>query len=85
MHIAAGLNKKSIIIINFPSARDLYLPALKELNIPDQDWLYPQNVHLHQDEDGDLVKQLNYKNIEKAFNGEVYPYWGNSFLELIVE
>jgi hypothetical protein len=85
MHIAAGLNKKSIIIINFPSAKHLYLPALKELNIPDQDWLYPQNVHLHQDEDGDLVKQFTYKNIEKAFNGEVYPFWNDSFLELLLK
>lgn len=84
MHVAAAFDKKSIIIINFPSARDLYLPALKELNIPDQDWLYPQNVHLHQDEDGELVKQFTYNNIEKAFNGEVYPYWNNSFLELIM-
>lgn len=84
MHIAAGLNKKSIIIINFPSAKNLYLPALNELNIPDQDWLYPQNVHLHQDEDGALVKELNYKNIEKAFNGEIYPFWDDSFLELIL-
>lgn len=84
MHIAAGLNKKSIIIINFPSAKTLYLPALKELMIPDQDWLYPQNVHLHQDEDGELVKQLTYDNIERAFNGEVYPFWNDSFLELFI-
>ena len=83
MHIAAAFNKKSIIIINFPSARDLYLPALKELNIPDQDWLYPQNVHLHQDEDGELVKIFSYDNIERAFNGEIYPFWNDSFLELV--
>jgi hypothetical protein len=82
MHIAAALSKKSIIIINFPSAKHLYLPALKELNIPDQDWLYPQNVHLHQDEGGELVKQFTYTNIEKAFNGEVYPFWSESFLDL---
>jgi hypothetical protein len=85
MHIAAAFNKKSIIIINFPSAKHLYLPALKELTIPDQDWLYPQNVHLHQDEDGELVKQLTYNNIEKAFSGEIYPYWNSSFLELITD
>jgi hypothetical protein len=83
MHVAAALNKKSIIIINFPSAKHLYLPALKELTIPDQDWLYPQNVHLHQDEDGELVKQFSLENIEKAFNGEIYPFWNDSFLELL--
>jgi hypothetical protein len=84
MHVAAAFNKKSIIIINFPSAKELYLPALKELTIPDQDWLYPQNIHLHQDEDGELVKELTYQNIEKAFNGEVYPFWKDSFLELLL-
>jgi len=83
MHIAAAFNKKSIIIINFPSANHLYLPALKELDIPDQDWLYPQNVHLHQDEDGELVKKFTLENIEKAFNGEIYPFWSDSFLELL--
>lgn len=83
MHIAAAFNKKSIIIINFPSAKHLYLPALKELNIPDQDWLYPQNVHLHQDEDGELVKIFNCDNIERAFNGEIYPFWNDSFLEIV--
>lgn len=83
MHIAAAFDKKSIIIINFPSAKNLYLPAIKELTIHDQDWLYPQNVHLHQDEDGELVKQLSLKNIEKAFNGEIYPFWNDSFLELL--
>lgn len=83
MHIAAGLDKKSIIIINFPSAKNLYLPAIKELTIHDQDWLYPQNVHLHQDEDGELVKQLTLENIEKSFNGEIYPFWEDSFLELL--
>jgi hypothetical protein len=85
MHVAAGLNKKSIVIINFPSAKTLYLPALKELNIPDQDWLYPQNVHLHQDNEGELVKQFTYENIEKAFNGEIYPFWSNDFLNLILD
>ena len=82
MHIAAGFNKKSIIIINFPSAKHLYLPCLSEINLPDVDWLYPQNVHLHEDDDGELVKFLTYKNIEKAFNGELYPFFAEEYLNI---
>lgn len=80
MHIAAALNKKSIIIVNFPDANDIVLPCLKKMNIPDIDWLYPQNVHLHQDNDGLLVKKISYNNIEKAFNHELYPYFMDQFL-----
>jgi hypothetical protein len=80
MHIAAGLQKKSIIIVNFPSAKDIILPCLKKVNIPDIDWLYPQNIHLHQDYDGPLVKKLTYENIQKAFNGQIYPYFSDMYL-----
>ena len=80
MHIATGLEKKSIIIVNFPSAKDIILPCLKKVNIPDIDWLYPQNTHLHQDNDGLLVKKLTYENIQKAFNGEIYPFFQNNYI-----
>lgn len=85
MHIAAALGLRSIIIINFPSAKELYLPALKDLSIPDLDWLYPQNVHLHEDEEGELVKQLTYDNLERALAGEIYPFWSRDYLNLIYE
>lgn len=85
MHVAAALGTKSIIIINFPSAKELYLPALKDLPIPDLDWLYPQNAHLHEDEDGELVRLFTYENLEKAIKGRIYPYWDNRYLELINE
>lgn len=75
MHIAAGLNKKSIIIINFPKAYELVLPMLVRTDYPDVDWLYPQNVHLHQDNESHLVPQFSYTNLEKAFNGDIYPYF----------
>lgn len=80
MHIAAGLNKKSIIIINFPHASEVVLPCLKKVNTPDADWLYPQNIHLHQDNEGPLVKQISYDNIKKAFNHELYPFFSEQYL-----
>jgi hypothetical protein len=82
MHIATAFEKKCIIIINFPSAKELYLPCIKEIDIPDVDWLYPQNIHLHQDDEGQLVKKISYNNIEKAFNEELYPYYSEEFLDL---
>lgn len=83
MHLAIALGLKCIIIINFPNPKELYLPALKDLPIEDLHWLYPQAVHLHEDSDGELVKEFSYKNIEKAINGDIYPYWSDKYLNLI--
>lgn len=84
MHIAAALGLKSIMIINFPHADELYLPALKDLPISDLDWLYPQNVHLtEEDSNNELVPVFNYENITKAINGEIYPFWNDEYLKLI--
>jgi hypothetical protein len=83
MHLAAALNVKSIIILNFPPANQIYLPCLRDYNLPDIDWLYPQNVHLHEDDEGELVKQLSYDNLERAFQGEIYPHWSEKYLELV--
>jgi hypothetical protein len=83
MHLAAALDIKSIIILNFPSAKQLYLPSLKDYDLPDLDWLYPQNVHLHEDDEGELVKLLTYNNLDKAFHGDLYPYWSDKYLELV--
>ena len=81
MHIATALDLKCITIINFPSAKQLYLPRLKNYDLPDLDWLYPQNVHLHEDDDGELVKYLSYDNLEKAFAGDVYPFWKKDWMD----
>ena len=80
MHIAAGLGKKSIIIVNFPSAKDIILPCLSEVKSKELSWLYPQNIHLHEDDDGPFVKFLTYLSIEKAFNGEIYPFFSFEYL-----
>lgn len=82
MHIAAGLCKKSIIIINFPSSNKLILPCLRKTNVVDIDWLYPQNVHLHQEDDDTIfVNKLTLTNLEKAFDHQLYPFFSTKFIE----
>lgn len=75
MHIATAFDKKCIIIVNFPKTHEIVLPMLKRTDFPDMDWLYPQNTHLHQDEESYLVPKLSYRSIEAAFGGNVYPYF----------
>jgi len=84
MNLAACFDIKSIIILNIPNNHlDIVLPVLKDIKVPDMNWLYPQNVHLHQDGGSDMVPLFNYKNVLKALNGEVYPFWSESYLDLI--
>jgi hypothetical protein len=83
MNIAAALDLKSIIVVNVPDIKDLYLPVIQECSAEDMNWLYPQNVHLHQNGENELVKKLSVFNIKKAFNGEIYPFWSHKFLDLI--
>jgi hypothetical protein len=85
MHIAAGLNKKSIIIVNFPSAHQLYLPCLREVKSNELSWLYPQNVHLHEDDSSELVEFLTYNNIKRAFDGDIYPFFSDRYLNLSLQ
>lgn len=85
MHIAAALDLKCIVIINFPDANRIFLPTLKDIPQVESEWLLPQAVHLHQESDGPLVKQFSTDNLARAFNGEVYPYWDDRFLPLIHE
>lgn len=85
MHIAAALDLKCIVIINFPDANRIYLPTLKDIPQVESEWFLPQAVHLHQESDGPLVKRFSTDNLARAFNGEVYPYWDDRFLPLIHE
>ena len=86
MNLAACFDIKSIIIINIPiNSSDIVLPVLKDIRIPDMNWLYPQNVHLHQDNETEIVPIFNYKNLEKAINGEIYPFWSDDYLDLIYD
>ena len=84
MNLAACFDIKSIIIINIPiNASDVVLPVLKDIQISDMNWLYPQNVHLHQDNESKLVPKISYDNIKKALDGEIYPFWKEDYLDLI--
>lgn len=85
MNAAAALDIKSIIIVNVPTVDKLYLPQLHtNLRIVDDlCWLYPQNVHLHQDGENELVPSATCDNMKKAINGEVYPFWKDNYLDLI--
>lgn len=83
MHLATALGLKCIVILNFPHASNIFLPALKDVDVIESEWLYPQNVHLHQDNEGPLVKRLTPVNLEKALQGEIYPYWSRAYLGLI--
>lgn len=84
MNLAACFDINSIIIINIPiKASDVVLPVLKDIQMSDMNWLYPQNVHLHQDSHSDLVPKFSYDSLKKAINGEVYPFWKEDYLDLI--
>ena len=74
MHVAAAFDIKSIVIINFPCPKRMKLPYEKGVYLEDIEWLYPQNIHLHEDGGGGYAPYLSYDNVEKAFNGEIYPH-----------
>ena len=85
MHVAAAYECKSVIVLNFPAARKIMLPTLVDTNLIESEWLYPQNVHLHQDNAGPLVPRFSKDSLHAAFNGEVYPYFKKDWLHLIHE
>lgn len=85
MHIATALGLKCVVIINFPDPNLILLPTLTAINQPEEEWLYPQNAYLHQDLSGPLVPKLELKTLHQAFNGEIYPFWKDDYLDLIFE
>jgi len=85
MHAAAAFEIPSIVILNFPVARKIILPTITDTELIESEWLYPQNIHLHQDNAGPLVPRFSLKNLKKAYNGEVYPYFKDDWLPLINE
>ena len=84
MHMAAGLGLKSIVIIN-NTGNNIYLPRIKECDIPNSEWLYPQNVHLNTMCENPLVPVFSTENLSRAFNGEIYPYFSEDYLSLYFE
>lgn len=85
MHVATALGVKCIVILNFPKAAEIMLPTLKRTGCIESEWLYPQNVHLHQDDEAPLVRRFSLKNLERAVQGELYPFWTDRYLPLIWE
>lgn len=84
-HVAAALGLKIITVINFPEPEKIYLPTLKNIAQCESEWFYPQSVLLHQEGAGPLVPRYNLNNLERALNGEVYPYFGTEYCALIHE
>lgn len=80
MNIAAALGVDGIIIVNWPEVHELYLPHLVYSGIGDIEWLYPQNVHLHQDGENELVPKFSKNSLKAAIMGEVYPYWNDNLI-----
>lgn len=81
MHVAAALDIKSIVIINDPNCF-INLPKIKECEVPNSEWLYPQNVHLNKSGATQLVPKFNLQNLLFAFKGEIYPYWSEDYLQI---
>lgn len=82
MHLAAALGVKSIIIVNSPSPELLYLPKIKETEIPNLEWLYPQNVHLHTAGSNELVPFFSEDSLGDSLNEKSYPYFKDDFLDI---
>lgn len=85
MHAATALGVRCIVLINFPRAAEVMLPTLKNISLVESEWLYPQNVHLHQEDSAPLVPKFSLRNLERAVDGDIYPFWSREFLPLINE
>lgn len=84
MHLATALGLKVICLINFPHPDALMLPVLVSTNI-DEAWLYPQNVHVHQDVDSPHIPRATRNNLLRALQGGVYPYWSTEVASQLEE
>lgn len=83
-HVANALGVRTIVIINFPSPNDFMLPCLKNVDVVESEWLYPQSHVLHQDQDSPHWPKFSLRTLEMAYNGETYPYADPSpFLSLV--
>lgn len=85
LHVATACGLKVITIVNYPSARQLVMPNLRNSNFQEFEWMYPQHVHLHQDDSAPLVPRLTADSLSAALSGDVYPFWRDDWLHLINE
>ena len=80
MHIAAGLGVKSVILLNRKDSCNIYLPKIEEADIPDSEWVYPQNIHLSILNDNELIERFSLENLKRALNGNLYPYFSHDYI-----
>lgn len=85
MHVATALGIRCVVIINFPAADRIFLPTCRVTGQIEEEWFYPQHVHLHQENEGPLVHLATEDNFKRAFDGELYPFWRDDWLPLIHE
>jgi hypothetical protein len=83
MHMATALGLNCTIILNFPDPNLIFLPVMRNIDQIESEWLYGQNVHLHQDGEGPLVPAFTLRNLERAFHNEIYPFGSDAHLSLI--
>lgn len=64
MHVAAALQLPSAIVVNIPDPELIAFPY--QSYAPAIDWLYPQNIHLHEDRRGGSVALVSYASIVES-------------------
>lgn len=85
LHIATAYGVRCIVMVNYPKARQIVLPCLKWTGTPEEEWMYPQNIHLHQEGESPLVPKFSRESLAAAFGGDVYPFFESTWLPLIHE
>jgi len=85
MHLATAIGCKVICIINYPPCEKIVLPSLVHSGVDEEEWLYPQNVHLHQEQGSRFVPSVTADTLKAAIDGDVYPYWSHNYCNLICE
>jgi len=85
LHVATALGLNCITLMDYPAAQHIILPTLVDAGVYEMEWLYPQNMHLHQTSDGPLCRRLSLVTMEQAFNGEIYPFGSPEWLPLIFD
>jgi hypothetical protein len=83
LNVAVALGLRCIVVCNIPKSTALVLPTLRRTYHVEEEWQYPQNVHLHEDGESVLVPRFSFTSLEAAFNGDVYPFWSDQWLSLI--
>lgn len=81
MHTAAALDCKCIILTVMPKPSELMLPTMVDTGIVEGEWIPPQAVVLHQEIDSPHWPLVTPRNLNRAIDGDVWPYWDNSNIE----